>query len=90
MMNRVRATFAALYLCLLAVVALPVAAQTAGYTKLNVKGRVQLEIPSDWTISPDGHPKLLHCWPVKLLQAGRGDYAGSEVMIRRAAASLSL
>ena len=39
---------------------------------------------------PDGHPKLLHCWPVKLLQAGRGDYAGSEVMIRRAAASLSL
>ena len=51
MMNRARATFAALYLCLLAVVALPVAAQTAGYTKLNVKGRVQLEIPSDWTIS---------------------------------------
>ena len=41
-------------------------------------------------IRPDGHPKLLHCWPVKLLQAGRGDYAGSEVMIRRAAASLSL
>jgi hypothetical protein len=33
------------------VVALPVAAQTAGYTKLNVKGRVQLEVPSDWTIS---------------------------------------
>ena len=51
MMNRARATFAALYLCLLAVLALPVAAQTAGYTKLNVKGRVQLEIPSDWTIS---------------------------------------
>ena len=51
MMNRARATFAALYLCLLAVVALPVAAQTAGYTKLNVKGRVQLEVPSDWTIS---------------------------------------
>jgi len=22
---------------------------------------------------PDGHPKLLHLWPVKLLQAGRGD-----------------
>ena len=41
-------------------------------------------------LAPDGHPKLLHCWPVKLLQAGRGDYAGSEVMIRRAAASLSL
>lgn len=38
---------------------------------------------------PDGHPKLLHCWPVKLLQAGRGDYAGSGVMASRAAASLS-
>ena len=44
----------------------------------------------DMLQGPDGHPKLLHCWPVKLLQAGRGDYAGSEVMIRRAAASLSL
>lgn len=22
-------------------------------------------------MSPDGHPKLLHLWPVKLLQAGR-------------------
>ena len=40
-------------------------------------------------VSPDGHPKLLHCWPVKLLQAGRGDYAGSGVMASRAAASLS-
>ena len=26
------------------------------------------------TIAPDGHPKLLHLWPVKLLQAGRVDY----------------
>ncbi len=23
--------------------------------------------------TPDGHPKLLHLWPVKLLQAGRGE-----------------
>lgn len=32
--------------------------------------------------SPDGHPKLLHLWPVKLLQAGRsdGDYTGVAVM----------
>lgn len=37
--------------CLLSAVVLPVVAQTAGYTKLNVKGRVQLEVPSDWTIS---------------------------------------
>ena len=28
-----------------------VAAQSAVYTKLNVKGRVQLEIPSEWTIN---------------------------------------
>ena len=32
--------------------------------------------------SPDGHPKLLHLWPVKLLQTGRsdGDYTGVAVM----------
>ena len=31
---------------------------------------------------PDGHPKLLHLWPVKLLQTGRsdGDYTGVAVM----------
>lgn len=51
MMNKAKTVFTALCICLLAAVALPVAAQTAGYTKLNVKGRVQLEIPSDWTIS---------------------------------------
>lgn len=50
MMNT-KTFFTALSLFLLSAVALPVAAQTAGYTKLNVKGRVQLEIPSDWTIS---------------------------------------
>ena len=38
---------------------------------------------------PDGHPKLLHLWPVKLLQAGRtdGDYTGVAVM--REAASFN-
>lgn len=50
-MMKAKTLFTTLCLCLLSVVALPVAAQTAGYTKLNVKGRVQLEIPSDWTIS---------------------------------------
>ncbi len=25
-------------------------------------------------LRPDGHPKLLHLWPPKLLQAGRSDY----------------
>ncbi len=42
-----------------------------------------------WDMSPDGHPKLLHLWPVKLLQAGRVNYDGSDVMAMRAAASLS-
>lgn len=28
------------------------------------------ELLDDWL--PDGHPKLLHSWPPKLLQAGRG------------------
>lgn len=51
MMNKARTIFSALCFCLLAAVALPVAAQSAAYTKLNVKGRVQLEIPSDWAIS---------------------------------------
>jgi len=43
-----------------------------------------------FVLTPDGHPKLLHLWPVKLLQAGRVDYADSGAMDSRAAASLSL
>ena len=39
---------------------------------------------------PDGHLKLLHLWPVKLLQAGQPDYDASGWMAKRAAASLSL
>ncbi len=50
-MMKAKTLFATLCLCLLSVVAQSVAAQTAGYTKLNVKGRVQLAIPSDWTIN---------------------------------------
>ena len=41
-----------------------------------------------WGRSPDGHPKLPHLWPVKLLQAGRMDYDDSGLMAMRAAASL--
>ena len=51
MMNKTRAAFSSLCFYLLAAIALQAAAQSAGYTKLNVKGRVQLEIPSDWTIN---------------------------------------
>ena len=50
-MMKARTIVSTLCLCLLSAVVLPVVAQTAGYTKLNVKGRVQLEVPSDWTIS---------------------------------------
>ena len=38
-------------------------------------------------VAPDGHPKLLHLWPVKLLQAGRSDYDYVGVMAMREAAS---
>ena len=51
MMKMTKTVFTTLCICLLAAVVLPVAAQTAGYTKLNVKGRIQLAIPSDLTIS---------------------------------------
>ena len=46
-----------------------------------------LVISQRW--APDGHPKLLHLWPVKLLQAGRsdGNYTGATAM--REAASFS-
>ena len=38
-------------------------------------------------LGPDGHRKLLHLWPVKLLQAGRSDYDYVGVMAMREAAS---
>lgn len=44
-------------------------------------------VMSELDPSPDGHPKLLHSWPPKVLQAGRVNYAGSEAMARRAEAS---
>lgn len=50
-MDKARTIFAALCFCTLASVPLSVAAQSSGDTKLNVKGRVQLEVPSSWTIS---------------------------------------
>lgn len=42
-----------------------VSAQTVGYTKLNVKGRVQLEIPADWTISDAEQRKRVKEWGEK-------------------------
>lgn len=51
MMKKARSIFSGLCFCVLVSLAWSVAAQPAGYIKLNVKGRVQLEVPSDWTIS---------------------------------------
>lgn len=42
------------------------AAQPAGYTNLNVKGRVQLEIPDDWTINDADHRKRVKDFSEKL------------------------
>ena len=65
-MKTARTTFFALCFCLLAAVALPVVAQTAGYTKLNVKGRVQLEVPGDWTISDAEQRRRVKEWGEKV------------------------
>ena len=48
-----------------------------------------MRVKANLTQTPDGHPKLLHLWPVKLLQAGRsdGNYTGATAM--REAASFS-
>jgi len=68
-------------LCALAVVWLA----TRPYAPSKVAARP--EVTTAAPASPDGHPKLLHLWPVKLLQAGRSDYDDSGVMAMRAAAS---
>ena len=67
MMNKTRAAFSSLCFYLLAAIALQAAAQSAGYTKLNVKGRVQLEIPSDWTISDAEQRKRVKEFGEKLI-----------------------
>jgi len=67
MMIKATKLVTALCFCALATVALPVAAQPIEYTKLNVKGRVQLEIPSDWAISDAGQRKRVKELGEKLL-----------------------
>ena len=59
-------------------------AESVGYNNGHANG-----MADGVAVGPDGHPKLLHFWPVKLLQAGRSDYDDSCVMAMRAAASLS-
>jgi len=67
MMKRAKAILSTVFFCLLASVALSAAAQTTGYTKLNVKGRVQLEVPSDWTISDAEQRKRVKEFGEKLI-----------------------
>jgi hypothetical protein len=50
---------------------------------------VKLYIKLGKRLSPDGHFKLPHLWPVKLPQAGRTDYDVCGVTAIRAAASFS-
>lgn len=59
MIKITRTVFTALCFYIPAVPALPVAAQTAAYTTLNVKGRVQLEIPGDWILYIEGDQQAL-------------------------------
>lgn len=59
------------------------AAESLFITQSALSGLIkELEQTLGVRLVPDGHPKLLHLWPVKLLQAGRsdGDYTGVAVM----------
>jgi hypothetical protein len=76
---KARTTFSALCFFLLAAVAMPVAAQSAGYTKLNVKGRVQLEVPSDWTISDAEQRRRVKEFVEKVTRVATGHVASLSV-----------
>jgi len=50
----------------LLVLGAPAAAQVNGYTTLNVKGRVQIEVPDNWTINDAEHRKRVKEFGEKL------------------------
>lgn len=52
-----RSCFLPIFCVWLLMLGVPAAAQTTGYTKLNVKGRVQIEVPDNWTINDAEHRK---------------------------------
>lgn len=52
-----RSWFLPIFCVWLLMLGAPAAAQTTGYTKLNVKGRVQIEVPDNWTINDAEHRK---------------------------------
>lgn len=52
-----RPWFLPIFCVWLLMLGVPAAAQTTGYTKLNVKGRVQIEVPDNWTINDAEHRK---------------------------------
>jgi hypothetical protein len=61
-----RQWFLPLFCVWLLMLGAPAAAQTTGYTKLNVKGRVQIEVPDNWTINDAEHRKRVKEFGEKL------------------------
>lgn len=61
-----RSWFLQIFCLWLLVLGAPAAAQTTGYTKLNVKGRVQIEVPDNWTINDAEHRKRVKEFGEKL------------------------
>ncbi|CAG0927486.1 MAG: hypothetical protein F9K21_02185 [Rhodocyclaceae bacterium] len=61
-----RSWFLPIFCVWLLVLGAPAAAQTTGYTKLNVKGRVQVEVPDNWTINDAEHRKRVKEFGEKL------------------------
>ena len=61
-----RSWFLPIFCVWLLVLGAPAAAQTTGYTKLNVKGRVQIEVPDNWTINDAEHRKRVKEFGEKL------------------------
>lgn len=61
-----RAWFLSIFCVCLLILGAPATAQTTGYTKLNVKGRVQIEVPDNWTINDAEHRKRVKEFGEKL------------------------
>jgi hypothetical protein len=54
-------------------------AQSAGYTKINVKNQVQLEVPDDWTINDAEHRKRVRDISKKLSEQANDEIAALSV-----------
>jgi hypothetical protein len=54
-------------------------AQASGYTKINVKNQVQLEIPDEWTINDAEHRKRIRDFSKKLSEQANDEIAALSV-----------